>query len=118
MKCVVCGDEAEHVQFGMSICEKHFKAESVGNRDVDLVKVKIFADKCHTFFTSRLSVILVVFSLVGVFYGLYFQGIFTSNIPEMLSGLMLIGVTVIVVICFANRERQVYSKDFTKVSRY
>jgi hypothetical protein len=116
MKCVTCGEEAEYVQSGMSLCEKHFKTQQVENRDVDLVKVQIYADSCHAFLTSRLSFLFVVFSLVGVFYGLYYQGLFESNILKQLTGLLLVGLILVLFVFQSIREKQRYDKDWKRIA--
>lgn len=116
LKCVLCGMEAEYVQSGMSLCKEHFKSQQVENRNVDLIKIQIYADKCHTVFASRLSFLFVVFSLVGVFYGLFYQGLFTSNFQMMFVGLVAIVTIIIAVIIYVDRERRKYSENWKAIS--
>lgn len=101
MKCVTCGKEAHYVHSGMSLCEEHFKAQQVGDKEIDLMKVQIYADECHTFLTLGFSLGFVVFGIVGIFLALFYQSWSTYNISGIYIGwigiLVFLGVTAIVM---------------------
>jgi len=116
MKCVICGMEAEYVQSGMSLCEKHFKAQQVGDREIDFLKIQIQADKRHTQFTSSASFVFAIFGLVAVFITLYYQGLVTSNFIFLLAGLVGIGGIYGVTFVSLYLNRKSYSKDLKTIS--
>jgi hypothetical protein len=76
MKCVICEKEAEYVKDGMSLCEKHFKAQKVGDKEIDLVKIQIYTDSCHAKVTTLLGFMIAYFvGLSAIFYGVLYQAI-------------------------------------------
>jgi ribosomal protein S14 len=86
IKCVLCGAEAEYVKDGMSLCEKHFRAQEVENKEIDLVKIQIYADRCHTFLTLGCSLGFVVLGLWGVYAAVYYQGWSNFKISDVYVG--------------------------------
>jgi hypothetical protein len=86
MKCIICRKEAQFVQSGMSLCEEHFKIQQVGDEGVDLVKIQIYADKCHTFLTLGCSLGFVVLGLWGVYATVFYQGWSTFKILDVYVG--------------------------------
>lgn len=101
MKCVICGKEAQYVQAGMSLCEEHFKAQQVGDKEIDLMKIQIYADRIHTFLTIGFSLAFVVLGIVGIFLTLYYQSWSTYNISGLYIGwigiIVFSGVAAIVM---------------------
>jgi len=117
MKCVICGEKAEYVQSGMSLCEKHFKAQQVGDKEIDLMKIQVYANRCHTFLTVGLSFAFVVFGLFAVFATLYYQSLMAFNFYFV--NVYNVGMAVIsslFVITFWIFLRK-YRRDFRRISR-
>jgi hypothetical protein len=117
LKCVLCGMEAEYVRDGMSLCEKHFKAQQIGDKEIDLVKIQTYADRCHTILTIGLSFAFVVFSLFAVFATLYYQSLMAFNFYFV--NVYNVGMTVVsslFVITYWIFFRK-YRKDFRRISR-
>jgi hypothetical protein len=116
LKCVICGKEAQYVLSGMSLCEEHFKAQQVGDKDIDLMKIQIYADKCHTFLTVRLSLCFVVLGLWAVFATVYYQGLSTFNFPFVYAGWIGMGVILVIALIASFVYWAMYFKDFRRIS--
>jgi hypothetical protein len=117
IKCVLCGAEAEYIKDGMSLCEKHFKAQQIGDKEIDLVKIQIYADKCHTFLTAFLSLGFVVLGLWAVFATLYYQGLFAFNFPFINAGYLGMGVISILAFIVFWISFTTYNRDSRKISK-
>ena len=117
MKCVICGMKADYVKDGMSLCEKHFKAQQIGDKEIDLVKIQIYADKLHTFLTIQASVVFVALGLFGIFITLYYQSLMELNFYFV--NVYNVGMTVIAVlaICAFDIFMRRYHKNFERISR-
>jgi hypothetical protein len=117
MKCVVCGKEAQYVQSGMSLCEEHFKAQQVGDKEIDLMKIQIFSEKLHTYLTITYSFAFVVLGIVGIFLTLYYQAWSTYNIKGLYVGwvgvVVFSGITIFVMLM----ARSIYDKQENRISK-
>jgi hypothetical protein len=119
LKCVLCGMEAEYVRDGMSLCEKHFKAQQIGEKEIDLVKIQIYTDECHAILSAWISFALVVFSLIVIFYPLYVQATLEGK-PYSISGLVgLVGTLGMVLFAciYLYKSSQKYNRNLGKISR-
>ena len=94
--------------------------EKMNNRDIDLVKIQIYADRSHAVLTSALSFIFVFFSLVGIFYGILYQNISFTSFATFLTAYNTWAVgtfTIIsVTIVFLYSVRRSYLRDLTRIS--
>jgi hypothetical protein len=96
------------------------KTEKESNRDIDLVKIQIHADRCHAVLTSALSFIFVFFSLVVIFYGVLYQNVNFTSVTAFLTAFniwyvgtfTIIGVTLI----FLFVVRKNYLKNIRAIS--
>jgi hypothetical protein len=116
IKCVICGEEAEYVQSGMSLCEKHFKAQQIETRDIDLVKIQIYADKCHTSLAFGLSFAAVLFGFAAVFVSLYYQSLMQFNTLFAIVGDVGMVAILSSSIIVAGYSRQKYQKDSERIA--
>jgi TRAP-type C4-dicarboxylate transport system permease small subunit len=80
----------------MSLCEEHFKAQQVGDKDIDLMKIQIYADKCHTVFTIGCSLGFVALGFWGIFATVYYQGWSSFKISDIYVG--WIGMTAMLML--------------------
>jgi uncharacterized membrane protein len=114
MKCVICGKEAQYIQSGMSLCEEHFKAQQVEDKEIDLMKIQLYADRVHTFVTIGFSLAFVIYGIIGVFLGLYYQSWSTYNIRGLYVGwigvIIFSAVALIVILIAAMSYRRQNSK--------
>ena len=55
-------------------------------KDIELLKVQIHADRCHSFLTISCSLAFVILGLVAIFYTLLLDGLIESNITSALVG--------------------------------
>lgn len=117
LRCVLCGREAKYVKDGMSLCEEHFKAQQVGDKDIDLMKIQIYADKLHTFLTLQASVVFVVLGFFGIFITLYYQSLMELNFYFV--NVYNVGMTVnaVLAICAFEIFMRRYHRDFERISR-
>jgi hypothetical protein len=116
IKCVLCGEEAEYVKDGMSLCEMHF-TQQVGNKDIDLMKIQIYAHKCQTFLAVRLSLGFVVLGLWSVFAAVYYQSLSTFNLPFIHAGWVGMGVILTITLIAFGIFWLMYYKDSRRISQ-
>ena len=62
------------------------RVQQVENRNLQLLKIQIYSDQCHTQLTIGASIALVIFSLISIFYALFYESMITLNIPFVLAG--------------------------------
>lgn len=118
MKCVLCEKEAEYVQSGMSLCEKHFKAhQTASDRDIDLMKIQIYADRCHTFFTVGCTLAFVVLGFWGVFATVYYQGWSSLKISDVYVGWIGMTTMLIVTVVALGIFRIRYDRACSRISK-
>ena len=72
-----------------------------------MLKIQIYTDRCHALFTSALSFGIAFFSLVAVFYAVFYQGATSQNLSLIATG--YIGIMAItglsVIIFYVLRQR-------------
>jgi len=117
LKCVLCGMEAEYVRDGMSLCEEHFKAQQVGDKGIDLMKIQIYADKCHTSLTLGFSFGFVVFGLWGIYATVFYQGWSTFKISEIYVGWIGMMVMLMVAVIVFGIARIRYDRWYSRISK-
>lgn len=86
------------------------------NRDYELFKVQVYADRTHTILTIWASLAFVLFSLVSIFYGLFYEGVFGFNLSKALTGwggIIIIVALVIVTIWIMARR---FNENSARVS--
>jgi len=117
LKCVLCDMKAEYVQSGMSLCEKHFKAQQSADKEIDLMKIQIYAHKCHTFLTIGSSFAFVVFGLFTALLTLYYQSLMALNFYFV--NVYNVGMTIISILfvtaCWVFMGR--YRRDIRRISK-
>ena len=94
------------------------RIQRVENRDLQLLKIQVYADKCHAMLSARISFAFVVFSFIVIFYPLYIQAALEWN-PYSLSGLVgLIGTLVIASVAgiHLNKSIQKYNRNLRRIS--
>lgn len=93
------------------------ETKQVASTDTDLMKIQIYADRCHTFLTIGLSFAFVVFSLFAVFATLYYQSLMAFNFYFV--NVYNLGMTVVsilfVITCWVFMGR--HRRDFRRISR-
>lgn len=90
------------------------KTEKPDNQSIDLMKVQIYADRCHAKFTSILSFVFGYFlALLVVFYSVLYQNLGPN--PVTTWGVGLIG-TIVSTFGFLAYILKDYSKDFKAIS--
>ena len=96
----------------MSEKERH-KERRETLRDIDLLKVKVYADQRHAIFTLLTSFILAFFITVSVFlYTLFYQGLIFLD--AWIGGLILVWCFTIVSLYVV--INLVYKSDFKRIS--
>ncbi len=63
-----------------------------------LLKIQLYAENCHTLFSSRFSFILVIFGFIVIFYPLYMQAVLTGNTLSIAGITGLVGTILVVLI--------------------
>ncbi|MGD0496589.1 MAG: hypothetical protein ABSB28_11235 [Candidatus Bathyarchaeia archaeon] len=93
------------------------RKQEVENKETDLVKIQIYADKCHTFLTLGCSLGFVLLGLWGVFAAVYYQGLSTFNFPFVYAGWVGMGgigtIAVVAVWIFVST----YRREFRRISK-
>ena len=82
------------------------------NRDVDLLKIQIISEQCHSMLNSKLSFIFgMTIAFLVLFYTLYYDGTFSGLVFSLtVSGLL---ISTYVVMWSTNKQ---YKKDLMKIS--
>jgi hypothetical protein len=88
----------------------------VVNRDTQFFKIQVYADRIHTFVTIQASLAFVLFSLLSIFYGLYYQGFFEVKPSMMLTGYVGIAIIIVVVLITVVSIVNNYIKNIQKIS--
>lgn len=117
MKCVICRKEAQFVQSGMSLCEEHFKAQQVGDKEIDLLKIQICADRCHTILTIGFSLGFVALGFWGIFATVFYQGWSSFKISDVYVGWIGMIAMLMLAVTILGIFRVRYDKGHSKVSR-
>jgi hypothetical protein len=117
LKCVLCGMEAEYVRDGMSLCEKHFKAQQIGNKEIDLVKIQIYADRCHTSLILGFSLGFVFLGLWGIYATMYYQGWSSFKISDVYVGWIGMMAMLMVAIIVVGISRIRYDRWYSRISK-
>jgi hypothetical protein len=86
------------------------------NRDAEFLKIQVYADKMHTLLTVQASLAFAVFSLLAIFYTLFYEGVFQFKVNMMLTGWE--GIFVILALVLASLSLMVrdYKLNSTKIS--
>ena len=92
------------------------RVQQAENRDLQLLKIQIYSDRSHTQLTIGASLALVIFSLISIFYALYYESLMTSNVPFAIAADFGIVVIVILAILAARLFVRKYQKDFQSIS--
>jgi hypothetical protein len=117
LKCVLCGMEAEYVRDGMSLCEEHFKAQQIGDKEIDLLKIQIFADRCHTSLMLGFSLGFVYLGLWGVYATVFYQGWSTFKISDVNVGWIGMAVMLVLAIIILWVSRRRYDRWYNRISK-
>jgi len=92
----------------------------MNDKEIELLKIQIHADRCHAVLTSALSFIFVFFSLVVIFYGVLYQNLNFTSITAFLTAFNIwyIGTFTItgVTIIFLFVVRNSYLKNIKAIS--
>ena len=86
------------------------------NRDYEFFKIQVYSDKTHTLLAIGVSIAFVLFSLVSIFYGLYFEGFFGAKPAMMETGYWGIVIIIIAVIIVFGDIVRVYTDTATRIS--
>ena len=92
------------------------RVQQVENRDLQLLKIQIYSDRSHAQLTIGASIALVIFSLISIFYALYYESLMTMNIPFAIVGDFGIVVIAISAILTARHFARRYQKDYQTIS--
>jgi hypothetical protein len=83
------------------------------NRDAEFFKIQVYADRTHAILTIWSSLAFVIFGLLSVFYALFYEGVFSLKITEILTGWE--GIVIIIALVFVTIG--IMAKDYSKNSR-
>ena len=117
MKCVICEMGAEYVKDGMSLCEKHFRAQQIGDKEIDLVKVQIYADRCHTSLVLGFSLGFVVLGLWGIYATLFYQGWSSFKISDVYVGWIGMMAMLMAALIVIGISRIRYDRWYSRISK-
>jgi uncharacterized membrane protein YkgB len=92
----------------------HRKTEKPDNQSIDLMKVQIYADRCHAKFTSLLSFVFGYFlTLIVLFYSVLYQNLGPSPVTTWEVGLISTMVSTFGFLAYILWD---YSKDVKAIS--
>jgi hypothetical protein len=91
--------------------------QGVENKEIDLMKIQICADRCHTVLVLGFSLGSVLFAFWGIYATVFFQGWSSFKISDIYVG--WIGMTVMpilaVIVFWISRTR--YDREFSRISK-
>jgi hypothetical protein len=83
------------------------KKSGKSDKDFELVKVQIYSDRVHAFLSGGLTFAFVIFGLVAIFYGIFFQGFFENKYSLLYVGYLgiyvIIGLALAAVVYIVNQ---------------
>jgi len=93
------------------------RVQEVKNRDLESLKIQIYADKRHTFLTLQASLVFVLLGLFGIFLTLYYQSLMELNFYFVNVYNVGMAVSAILAVCAFEFFMKRYNRDFERISR-